>query len=72
MAFETRVQGRKSKVQWNGKVLLGGDYKLNTWPIDEDPKKNGTNQGKTYRGNQVVWILKNGIINQHLLTIVCA
>jgi len=56
MALEMKVQGPKSKVQWNGEVILGSNHKLNKpWQVNKNLKKNGTNIAKTCRGNQVIW-----------------
>jgi len=65
-------KGPRSKVQWNGKVLLGGDYKLNTWPVDETLKNMGPTKAKPIGAIKWFGSLKHGIVNQHLLTIVCA
>jgi hypothetical protein len=49
------IKGRRSKVQWNGEVLLGWSHKLDTWRINKDPKQKWDNIAKTYKGNQVIW-----------------
>ncbi len=54
----TRDKGPNSKVQWNGEV-----YKVEAinWTLGLKPKtflKTETNQSKTYKDSQIVWIQK--------------
>jgi hypothetical protein len=40
------------KVQWNQEVIWGEGHKLDTFPIDNNLIKNGTNEGKNCKGNE--------------------